>query len=172
MTEQYSSVTATLLPCPFCGAPALMTRFESGAMHTTQIQCGNDEDCPVCVDVQQSAEDVAIKVWNTRASQPATPTAMAQSSAASATPTNRQLHDAIADAISRGRTYSGIQEAVREIQKLYGDAAQGKIDPATVEACAKIAESSAVTRNGTKIGIGIATKIRALAMTSTERGGT
>lgn len=34
-------------------------------------------------------------------------------------PTNRQLHDAIARAVTY-RTYSGIQDAVREIQKLYG----------------------------------------------------
>lgn len=42
----------------------------------------------------------------------------------SETVTNRQLHDVIANAISKGRTYSGIQEAVREIQKLYAGHAQ------------------------------------------------
>ena len=37
------------------------------------------------------------------------------------TPTNRELHDAIASALRQhGLTYSGIQEAVRSIQKLYG----------------------------------------------------
>lgn len=44
-----------------------------------------------------------------------------------ATPTNRQLHDAIARAVTH-RTYSGIQDAVREIQKLYGDLAQSSRD--------------------------------------------
>jgi hypothetical protein len=42
-----------------------------------------------------------------------------------------------------------------------------------IERCAEIAESSAVTSNGTKIGIGIATKIRTLAEspdTSPDRG--
>jgi hypothetical protein len=38
-----------------------------------------------------------------------------------------------------------------------------------IEECAKIAESSAVTSRGTRIGIGIATKIRALADSSPDR---
>ena len=37
-------------------------------------------------------------------------------------PSNRDLHDAIANALQHcGLTYSGIQEAVRSVQKLYGD---------------------------------------------------
>lgn len=42
-----------------------------------------------------------------------------------------------------------------------------------IERCAEIAESSAVTRNGTKIGIGIATKIREqiAALSDTSTGG-
>lgn len=55
-----------LLPCPFCGAEPLLTRFERGGTHFTQIQCGNDDSCAVCVDVQQTDEAVAVKVWNTR----------------------------------------------------------------------------------------------------------
>lgn len=63
-----SPVTETLKRCPFCGAPALMTHFERDTTRITQIQCGNDEDCPVCVDVQQTDEAVAVKVWNARTS--------------------------------------------------------------------------------------------------------
>ena len=43
-------------------------------------------------------------------------------------PTNRQLHDAIAEALSGTPTYSRVQEAVREIQKLYAGAAQASLD--------------------------------------------
>lgn len=36
------------------------------------------------------------------------------------TPSNRQLHDAIAGALQQqGMTYSGIQQAVRDVQALY-----------------------------------------------------
>jgi DNA-binding FadR family transcriptional regulator len=51
-----------------------------------------------------------------------------QTSPVSETPTNRQIHDAIANALSNGRTYSNIQEAVREIQKLYAGHAQTPSD--------------------------------------------
>lgn len=63
-------MSGKLLPCPFCGAPAKLTRFERGdgvpAIWVTQILCDNDKQCMVCVDIQHINEAVAIKGWNTR----------------------------------------------------------------------------------------------------------
>ncbi len=63
--------TPTLLPCPFCGADAEMSRFTSRVspsknVETTQIQCGNDDYCHVTVDIQHVNEAVAVEAWNTR----------------------------------------------------------------------------------------------------------
>ena len=59
-----------LLPCPFCGGPACLTRFdqlgEPVSIHVSRIECGNDDRCPVTVEVRQINEAVAIKAWNTR----------------------------------------------------------------------------------------------------------
>lgn len=71
MTAPMTSREA-LLPCPFCGGPAKMTRFPSRVsppqnVEITQIQCDNDEYCHVCVDIQHINEAVAVKAWNRRA---------------------------------------------------------------------------------------------------------
>jgi hypothetical protein len=67
-----------LKPCPFCGAPAKMTRFDRvvapgkalPTVKVTQIQCDNDEHCQVCVDIQHVNEAVAVAAWNMRAPLP------------------------------------------------------------------------------------------------------
>ena len=61
MTEKHSP----LLPCPFCGQPAVTHEWKDsgGNLH---IECGNDDGCPVTVDIQ-APPAVAIAAWNTRA---------------------------------------------------------------------------------------------------------
>ena len=63
-----SSPDSELKPCPFCGAPARMTRFNVSGEETTHIECANDDQCKVLVDIKHINEDVAIEAWNRRAS--------------------------------------------------------------------------------------------------------
>ena len=63
-----------LEPCPFCGAPAKLSRFTSKSqtlipVEITQIQCDNDNDCKVTFDIQHINEAVAVEAWNRRANQ-------------------------------------------------------------------------------------------------------
>lgn len=78
MTAPPSSGLPELRPCPFCGAAAKISRFELGdgepVIWVTHIQCDNDENCSVCVDIKHINEAVAVEVWNKRSFQGSSPT--------------------------------------------------------------------------------------------------
>jgi hypothetical protein len=62
-----------LLPCPFCGLPPTITRYSKpigggSSVGVIHIECGNDERCKVCVDIEHVNEAIAIEAWNTRPS--------------------------------------------------------------------------------------------------------
>ena len=51
-----------LKPCPFCGAPASMWKWNGG----TRIDCGRFQATKHIVGIEGRTDDEAMRLWNTR----------------------------------------------------------------------------------------------------------
>ena len=60
-------MTDGLLPCPFCGGEAFLTKYVSSNKEPDYyVECGTD-GCPMCLGgLVYPTEDEAIKAWNRR----------------------------------------------------------------------------------------------------------
>ena len=146
-----SSPATELLPCPFCGSAKI--DYIGGPGKGYRVECKG------CL-AQSPWGDYGIQVktqWNTRADPPVLPDA-------AATPTDEYT--------------KGYREGWNDREARIPNAAQRPTDAfirgireALIEKCAMIAESRQRSHRDFSVAADIAKAIRALAISSTDRGG-
>jgi Lar family restriction alleviation protein len=67
MTERTQPMTATLLPCPFCGGRANLYTNKVDFVEKWSVGCG---DCNADMDACEDTQAEAAEAWNTRSTSP------------------------------------------------------------------------------------------------------